>query len=95
MPFSKVTSKGQTTIPKEIRDHLALRTGDTLMFAIDGRQVILRAKNKSIKDLKGLLYRPGQRAVSLAEMDEAIADAVAEKDDRSRYKSARPLRRSR
>jgi antitoxin PrlF len=94
MPYGKVTSKGQTTIPKEIRDHLELRAGDKLVYAISGDHVILRAKNKSIKSVKGLLYRPGQKAVSLKEMDDGIAEGAA-RFDRSGYKPPRPIRRSR
>ncbi len=94
MPLGKVTSKGQTTIPKEVREHFNLRPGDMLVYSIDGDRVILSAKNKSIMDLKGLLRRPGQRKVSLKQMDEAIAEAAADYD-RSRHKSSRPAHRSR
>ncbi|MBH0187471.1 MAG: AbrB/MazE/SpoVT family DNA-binding domain-containing protein [Nitrospira sp.] len=45
MPTSTVTSKGQTTIPKEIRDHLHLKPGDRVEFVTDedGRVVLLAA----------------------------------------------------
>jgi antitoxin PrlF len=43
MPTSSITSKGQTTIPKEIRDHLHLKPGDRIEFVTDedGRVVVL------------------------------------------------------
>ncbi len=85
MVTGTLTSKGQTTIPKKVREALNLKAGDKLMWTIQDGQVILRAKNKSIKDLAGILNRPGMRARTLEEMDEGIAQAVKERDDRSRY----------
>jgi AbrB family looped-hinge helix DNA binding protein len=89
-----VTSKGQTTIPKVVRDQLKLKAGDTLTYVLKGDHVVLRAKNKSIRDLRGVLARPGQRPVTLAEMDQAIAEAAASYD-RPRHEPARPPRRPR
>ncbi|MFQ5953947.1 MAG: AbrB/MazE/SpoVT family DNA-binding domain-containing protein [Kiloniellales bacterium] len=39
---SKVTTKGQTTIPIKIREHLGVRAGDAVMFTIEGEQVTLK-----------------------------------------------------
>ena len=39
---AKLTSKGQTTIPREVRDKLALRPGDVIVFEIEGDVVRLR-----------------------------------------------------
>ena len=60
---SALTSKGQTTIPKEIRDRLNLRPGDRLTFTLmpDGT-VQMRAKNKSVMEVAGLLRRRGGKA---------------------------------
>jgi len=57
-----LTSKGQTTIPKVVRDRLGMRAGDRMTFTVmsDG-VVVLRLKNKSAADLAGLLHR-GRRA---------------------------------
>ena len=54
MAASTLTSKGQTTIPREIREAAGLRTGDRLNFTVlaDGT-IILRVKNRSIRDLAG------------------------------------------
>ena len=54
MSNATLTSKGQTTIPKEIRDSLGLKAQDRLNFTLlrDGT-VIMRVKNKSILDLVG------------------------------------------
>lgn len=64
-----LTSKGQTTIPKEIRDHLGMKTGDRISFTLmpDGT-VSMRVKNKSILDLAGSLYEAGRKAVAVEDM---------------------------
>jgi AbrB family looped-hinge helix DNA binding protein len=40
--LSKLTSKGQTTIPREVRDKLALKPGDLIAFEIQGDAVQMR-----------------------------------------------------
>ena len=77
MQESKVTSKGQTTLPRAVRSKLGLEAGDTVRYIVSGERVqILKARHAS--DLGGMLYRPGQRRVSLEEMDDAIAEGAAE-----------------
>jgi AbrB family looped-hinge helix DNA binding protein len=75
---STITSKGQTTVPSEIRKRFNLRSGDRVLWHVEEGRIVLRAKNRSIKDLVGMLHRPGQRPISVEEMDEAIAQAAAE-----------------
>jgi AbrB family looped-hinge helix DNA binding protein len=61
-----LTSKGQTTIPKEIRDRLGLKPGDRMTFTLmpDGT-VVMRVKGKSVMDLAGLLHRKGRKPVTI------------------------------
>lgn len=68
-----LTSKGQTTIPKSIRDHLGLQAGDQLDFVIeaDGR-VTLRPATHDVMDLAGLLRQKGKKAISLEEMQQGV-----------------------
>ncbi len=74
MPVSTITSKGQTTIPSEIRLHLKLKPGDRVEFVVerDGRVVLIPA-TVNASELKGLLA-PAPRRVSLEEMDAAIRE---------------------
>ena len=63
---STLTSKGQATIPKPIRDSLRMKAGDKMSFTLmpDG-VVIMRVKNRRASDLAGLLYKKGRRPVPI------------------------------
>jgi AbrB family looped-hinge helix DNA binding protein len=76
MLTSKITSKGQTTIPAAIQRQLGVKTGDRLQYFIepDGR-VTLLPKTLSIKALEGALP-PAERRISLEEMDQAVAEGA-------------------
>ena len=68
-----ITSKGQVTIPKPVRDKLKLRTGDRLDFIVESDGTVrLVPITTSIKELKGLVPKP-KRILSLEDMDKAIA----------------------
>jgi len=69
MSLATMTSKGQTTIPKEIRDALCLQPQDQIQFTLiaDG-SVIMRAKKRSIKDMYGLLHDPERKTVAVDDM---------------------------
>lgn len=73
MPVSLITSKGQTTVPKEIRDYLNLHPGDKVDFVIvENGKVILEPATLDVKELNGILYSPIRKAVSIKEMEKAI-----------------------
>ena len=74
MPTATVTSKGQITIPKKVRQALRLGVGDRVEFVIArSGEVLVRPGKGDVGDLKGLLRRRNRKAVSVAEMDRAIA----------------------
>jgi AbrB family looped-hinge helix DNA binding protein len=66
---STLTSKGQTTIPKDIRDSLGIKSGDRMTFTLmpDGT-VLLRVKNKSIMSLAGSLRKKGRRPLPVGQL---------------------------
>jgi looped-hinge helix DNA binding domain, AbrB family len=72
MPTSTLTSKGQTTIPKDVRIRLNLHPGDRLEFVIDedGRVLVLPA-SVDASELAGMLKRPA-KPVTVAEMNHAV-----------------------
>lgn len=61
-----LTSKGQTTIPKAIRDSLDMKAGDRMTFTLmpDG-VVLMRVKNKRVAELAGLLHKKGRKKVPI------------------------------
>jgi len=64
-----LTSKGQTTIPKEIRDELGMKPGDRMTFTLmPDATVVMRVKNKSIFDLAGALYKKGRKPVPVEQL---------------------------
>lgn len=73
---SAITSKGQATIPKAIREHLRLKPGDRVKFFVhpDGSVVLLPKRPVSI--LRGIV-KPRRRPVTVEEMNEAVAGAAA------------------
>jgi AbrB family looped-hinge helix DNA binding protein len=78
---SAITSKGQATIPKAVRDHLKLKPGDKIRFFYhpDGSVAILPVL--PVTALRGLV-KPRGRPVTLEEMDNAIAAGALEGNDR-------------
>jgi antitoxin PrlF len=85
MPTATVTSKGQITIPKEIRNLLQVEEGDRIDFLVEGEdRVLMRKPVRSLRSLKGLLYRKGRKPVTLEEMDRAIARFHARENRRSK-----------
>ncbi len=78
--LATLTSKGQITLPKPIREQLGLRSGDRLDFVLkdDGRLEVV-AIRQPIAKLKGLLPKP-RTPVTLEEMDRAVAEGAAEHD---------------
>ena len=76
MVESKITAKGQTTLPKAAREALAVKPGDRVRYIIcEGEVRILPVR--PISRLFGILRRDGP-AVSLEQMDQAIAEGIAE-----------------
>jgi len=73
MTAATLTSKGQLTLPKDVRVALGVGPGDRVDFVRmeDGNFAVLPATH-SVKKLKGIISRP-KRVVSLEDMDKGIA----------------------
>ena len=73
MALATITTKGQVTIPKSVRDSLMLSTGDKIEFVVtDKREALIRPISKKVDEVFGLLHKPGRKTVSVEEMDAKI-----------------------
>jgi antitoxin PrlF len=80
MALATLTTKGQVTIPKTIRESLKLNTGDKIEIVItDKREAIIRPVSKKVDDIFCKLHKPGRKAVSLEAMDDAIRNRMRDK----------------
>jgi antitoxin PrlF len=77
MPTATLTSKGQITIPLEVRERLGLKAGDRIDFQLGpAGEVVLTSKRIPFEQIRGMLRSSGQKPVSLREMDKGIERAV-------------------
>jgi antitoxin PrlF len=86
MSSSTLTSKGQITIPRAVRDRLGLREGDRVVFQFDEHgNLLLRQETQSpLGQLPGLLkHLAKDRPVTLEEMKAAVKQGAAERFKRS------------
>jgi antitoxin PrlF len=80
MPRATLTSKGQLTLPKAIRDVLRLGAGDRVDFVLqDDGTVLLRPATADVRELKGLLHRKGIKPLSIEEMKAVIRRRAADR----------------
>ena len=78
MSSATVTSKGQVTIPVEVRNKLGLRPGSRLAFVpTESGTYEIHVQAASIQDLKGVVPPPSG-SVTLEDVDEAIAAGATE-----------------
>jgi antitoxin PrlF len=72
MPTAVLTSKGQITIPKPVREGLGVETGDRVEFVELQKGVYtVVAATRDVRELKGMIPKPA-RPVSVEEMNRAI-----------------------
>ena len=76
MPSAVVTSKGQITIPKPVRDGLGVDTGDRVEFVeLEQGVYTVVAATRDIRDLKGVIPKPA-KPVSVKDMNRAVRRRV-------------------
>jgi antitoxin PrlF len=74
---SAITSKGQATIPKAIREHLHLKPGDRVKFFVHPNGTVFLLPKIQVSALRGIVK--SSRRATLKEMDEAIAAGITER----------------
>ena len=80
MTMATITTKGQITIPKSVRDSLKLHSGDKIEFIVtDKMEAVMRPISKKVDEVFGRLNRPGMKAVSVEEMNQAIKNRIKDR----------------
>lgn len=73
---SGITSKGQTTLPKAVRDALSVQAGDRVRYVIQDGEVRI-VPVRSVSRLFGILRHDGPPA-TLEDMERAVAEGACE-----------------
>ena len=81
--YATLSSKGQLTIPKEVRDQLHLREGTRFYITIRNGEIVAMPKNVQVSELSGMLGRPPSGEVlAVSTMERAVEGAVLEDHER-------------
>jgi antitoxin PrlF len=82
--IGRMTSKGQTTVPKEVREYLGLGEGAQVEWTMENGKATVKPRTRRAADLAGFLGKPPNgRSVSIEEMDDAIGEAIVERFKRA------------
>jgi len=66
---TRISIKGQVTIPRELRERLGLQAGDKIAWSLlSNETAVMRSKTRRLVNLVGMLTRPGQPGVTVDEM---------------------------
>lgn len=75
---STITSKGQTTVPKEVRKNLHLRSGSRLVWIKKSDTEYIVSTTVPLMSLQGMLQSPLKKPATIEEMNAAIAEGAAQ-----------------
>lgn len=73
MTLSTISSKGQITIPVDIREKFELKQGDVLDFVVQGDEIYIKPVANKVRDAFGSLYNKDHKVVSIDEMNNVIS----------------------
>ena len=77
MPISKITERGQTTLPSQVRKALGLQPHDSIIYIIEGDRVVIKPLRGDILDLRGRLKVKNK--IDFKNLREDTKKAVAKK----------------
>ena len=78
METSRLTKKGQTTIPKNIREFLGVKPSDFIYFEITGDEVVIRTDKKTILDFKAA-FQTDTPVKDFGKLREQVKKKIAQK----------------
>ncbi len=81
MELSTLSSKGQLTIPIELRRELELHAGDRLNCFVEEDKLVIMPAKGSLKNLKGIVQKPSE-SISIEDMNTAVLDEAKDRDGR-------------
>lgn len=79
MHVSVITSRGQTTIPKEIREEMDLKPNDKIVYVPDGERVFMLNISGNILDTYGAFSRPKKGALDYKKLRKKVKKKISEK----------------
>jgi antitoxin PrlF len=82
---SAITTKGQATIPKAIREHLGLKPGDRVKFFVHPNGSVVLLPKLPASALRGILKSP-RKGVTIEMMNEAIAEGATSAPPRRKHR---------
>ena len=80
MHFSTITDKGQTTIPREIREYLDLKPQDKIVYVPDGKKIYLTLVRGSILDIKGIVKKENKKPQDFHKLREQIKRKISKEN---------------
>lgn len=75
---AKITSKGQTTIPVEIRERLGLRTGDRVAFVETEEGFLMIPRNRPAESLFGSLAEYAKPGTTVEDYSRAVGEGISD-----------------
>jgi antitoxin PrlF len=67
--YTIIKSKGEITIPKEIRERFNLQSGDRINVIVEADGIYIQPFNIKVESLSGILHKPGRAIVSIEQMN--------------------------
>ncbi|XOF34148.1 MAG: AbrB/MazE/SpoVT family DNA-binding domain-containing protein [Candidatus Electrothrix sp. YB6] len=80
MTLATITTKGQVTIPKKIRELLKLHAGDKIEITVTAeREAVIRPVSKKVDDVFCKLHKPGRKTAALETIHEAVKNRMKDR----------------
>lgn len=80
MALATLTTKGQLTIPKKIRESLKLHSGDKIEIVVTGNmEAVIRPVSKKVDDIFCKLHQSNRKSVTIESMNNAIRNRMKDK----------------